>query len=96
MSQIDSDDENAPAWHAFRSKFTGAAKKKTPEVRATFESHAAPRDGRARRRTGRDQQFNLKTTAAFKAEILSLAKARGVGAAELLETILAEWKARNA
>jgi hypothetical protein len=51
--------------------------------------------GRSKRRTGRDQQFNLKVTPAFKAEVLALAKARDVGAAELLETILAEWKAAN-
>ena len=96
MNTVDSDDDNAPAWHAFKDKFAGSKKKKTAGERATFEGHAAPRDGRSKRRTGRDQQFNLKVTPTFKAEVLALAKARDMGAAELLETILAEWKAANA
>jgi hypothetical protein len=96
MNTVAEDEDVTAKWLAVRDKFAGPKKKKTAGERATFEGHAAPRDGRAKRRTGRDQQFNLKVTPAFKAEVHALAKARGVGAAELLETILAEWKAANA
>jgi hypothetical protein len=95
MSTVDNDGNVAPAWGEFRAKIA-KAKPKTAADRTTLESHAAPRDGRSKRRTGRDQQFNLKVTPAFKAEVLALAKKRDVGAAELLEIILAEWKAANA
>jgi hypothetical protein len=50
-------------------------------------------DGRRLRATGRTEQFNIKTKPAWAAEVAQLASERGIGKAELLERILAEWKA---
>lgn len=52
----------------------------------------AKTDGRRLRATGRDQQFNIKVKAVWRAEIEALAQERNIGMAEMLERILAEWK----
>lgn len=48
-------------------------------------------DGRVLRFTGRSEQFNIKVKPAWREQIDALAKMRGIGRAELLERIVAEW-----
>jgi len=50
-------------------------------------------DSRRRKGGGRVRQLNVKVTREFDTELRTLAKARKAGLAEMLETILAEWKA---
>jgi hypothetical protein len=50
-------------------------------------------DGRRRRATGRDLQFNIKVKPEWREEVRRLSEERDIGMAELLENILAEWKA---
>jgi hypothetical protein len=53
-------------------------------------------DGRSRRATGRNKQLNVKVRREFDSELRALAKARKVGLGEMLEIILAGWKASGA
>jgi|GEM_PF-7014580 len=62
------------------------------EERARLEAEPYM-DGRKLRATGRTKQLNIKVKPGFDAELRKLAKAQGVGLAEMLERILAEWKA---
>jgi hypothetical protein len=102
MSTMEHDGDAKPGWSAFRDKVAVPDVPKlrgfTAESRHQYEQQGKGKlhDGRSKRRTGRNVQLNLKVRADFKAELLALAAARGVGMAELLETVLAEWKADHA
>jgi hypothetical protein len=65
------------------------------EERARLEAEPYV-DGRSRRATGRNKQLNVKVKREFDRELRTLAKARKVGLGEMLEIILAEWKANGA
>lgn len=51
------------------------------------------RANRRRKGTGRSTQMNLKVIAGVRHEFLSIARHRKVSMGELLEQVLAEWKA---
>jgi hypothetical protein len=71
-----------------KTKGVSAAQRKAAE-----KAPVAPTDGRRRRATGRTKQLNVKVKPAFHQELTALAEARGTGIAELLEQMLADWKA---
>lgn len=54
-----------------------------------------PTDGRRLRATGRTMQLNIKVKPAFRDELVALAARNKVGIAEMLERIVAEWKAKG-
>src|SRR5262245_26631778 len=65
------------------------------EERARLEAEPYV-DGRSRRATGRNKQLNVKVKREFDTELRALATARKICLGELLEIILAEWKASEA
>jgi hypothetical protein len=52
-------------------------------------------DPRRQRSTGRTAQTNIKLKPDFREELFSLAAERNIGLAELMEQIVAEWKAER-
>lgn len=68
-----------------QSRIEARRKHERPLAKAT--------DGRRLRATGRTAQFNIKVKPDWAAEIAAMAGERDIGKAELLERIVAEWKA---
>jgi hypothetical protein len=105
-SRTDEPSRDAPAseayvaicWGRMMAAANGVAKRKAPG--GTVASRIAgerppvrPEDQRRARATGRDKQLNLKVSAEFRDELRTLARTNSVGMNEMLERILAEWKA---
>lgn len=91
----DSTEEVAAAWGRVMAA-AGTRKTKGATVKSRAEAEkppVLPTDGRRLRSTGRTQQLNMKVKPAFRSELEALADQRGIGLAEMLERILAEWKA---
>lgn len=98
MREIEHGDETAiEAWGRLTAIATGKGRKApggTVASRDRLEKRPVlPTDGRRKRATGRTLQLNVKVKPSFRAELQALANERDVGLAEMMERILAEWKA---
>jgi hypothetical protein len=90
-------DEIVAAWGRMMAA-AGGRKTKGATVASRAEGEkppVLPTDGRRLRATGRTLQLNVKVKPAFREELLTLASKNGVGIAEMLERILAEWKTQR-
>jgi hypothetical protein len=97
MHAPEDDSAAISAWGKLNAIANGKPRKAaggTAESRDNLEKRPAlATDGRRKRTTGRVLQLNTKVKPAFRAELQAMADARDIGLAEMLERILAEWKA---
>jgi hypothetical protein len=98
MSKPVASDDVAIAWsRMMQAAGPSATPGFTPRTRLDLEKPPVSSSDRRRRRfTGRTRQLNTKVTPEFDAELRALAKHNAIGIAEMLERILAGWKAANA